>query len=534
MEIIDISSWIKTRYLRLSREVRIAFFSALIIAVITHLTILTNKLINHDSVGYLYGSGIRLDQGRWFYFFLNKVRGGFFVNGIINPLAIILLSITASLTIHVLQIKNWLNIVLVSGLLVTFPSTVGIFVYGGADKFFFALLLATLAVYFATKEKSWAWVVSIVSLTLSLGTYQAYIGYSLGLFIILCFVKAIKNEVRSREILLEGLRYLLIIIISIALYYGILQLSLKATGTTLTAYRDIDNMQSPSLASIPELIYQAYKKVYRFFYYDKYGITTPFFIWAYRISIFLIVLFSILIGLFTKLYRKLNLILAFFLAILFPLGVHIIAVLGQNPDTHWLMIYPFVLVYILLVKLTEILNDISEDKKQKSLELTDKKTNKINIFKNNSLSVLNWTAVIFTVVLIFNWFKLANLGYFHMQLSYESSYATAVRITHDISKMEGYTTDTRVAIITEPVPFITTRPEFTALNKISGIEGDDIYMNRLDYYQMFNNFLSFRVIGPKTSDLNIIKSSEEFLNMPIYPNDGYIQMINGIIVIKVP
>lgn len=89
---------------------------------------------------------------------------------------------------RILGLTNRVNIVLVSALLVTFPSVACIFAYlFTADAYFIALFLSALSVYCA-KMYRWGWAAAVALLTVACGTYQAFVCYAIGLFLFDCLL----------------------------------------------------------------------------------------------------------------------------------------------------------------------------------------------------------------------------------------------------------------------------------------------------------------------------------------------------------
>ena len=96
----------------ISKPIKVAFFTALVTGFITHLPMIANRLFNHDSLTYLLtdpNSTVALSQGKWLSLPMNLLlRGNLASTGIIIPLGILFLALTASVAVSVLNIRSGL------------------------------------------------------------------------------------------------------------------------------------------------------------------------------------------------------------------------------------------------------------------------------------------------------------------------------------------------------------------------------------------------------------------------------------------
>lgn len=84
-----------------------------------------------------------LSSGRWSAELLSVFSTNFQLPVVIGLISVVMLALTAGLTVRILGLTNRVNIVLVSALLVTFPSVACIFAYlFTADAYFIALFLS--------------------------------------------------------------------------------------------------------------------------------------------------------------------------------------------------------------------------------------------------------------------------------------------------------------------------------------------------------------------------------------------------------
>lgn len=528
---------LERRWNAVSAPTKTAFYSALMVGFFAHATFLTNRLYNHDSLLSRTVGGpstFALQQGKWF-----NLPAGLFTHGNIYSPAVILtvglliLAISAALTVSILKLQSKIWAAVTGAFLVLFPSVMCTNVYLSTSTFFSALLLATAAVYFTTKYRYGLWP-GILLLTVSCGTYSVYIGYAAGLFLILEMIALLEGKTSIKEILLTGLKYLFVLALSAVLYYVVLQIALRVAGTTLMNYRGIDEVGHFSLSSLLSVTVEAYRKVYYFFYYGIHLYRSSFHIEPlFRVmnqaTILLAAVFSLAIGLKNKIWKSIpRILLTVVLVLLFPLAIHAIAVLGQNASTHWLMIYPFVLVYVYMVFCADrIESSLLEQSAGASLRKATKVT--VRLFA--------LAALIVSFLLLRQWFITINQGYEYLRLTNENSYTAGVLLVDDMRETSGYTADTPVLFAGNGAPeaFQYKTGDFAQITSdtgvgYTGLNGAIIDNTRLTYF--IRNFVGVSITYADAETGARLSSLPEVKAMPIYPAAGSIALIDGVLIVK--
>ena len=80
------------------------------------------------------------------------------------------------------------------------------------------------------------------------GTYQAFVCYAIGLFLFDCLIRLLEGEAIP-QVVARGVRYVLICVISLVLYYVVLQVMLAVTGTALDDYQGVGGIGLSSIAA---------------------------------------------------------------------------------------------------------------------------------------------------------------------------------------------------------------------------------------------------------------------------------------------
>ncbi|MEA4871023.1 MAG: glucosyltransferase domain-containing protein [Christensenella sp.] len=523
---------------KITKPIKTAFFTALISGFVAHLSSITNHLFNHDSILYTLidpNSTFSLQQGKWLSQPVNQLlRGDIAATGIIIPLGILFLALTASLAVSILKIRSSLWAGIVGAVHILFPAVMCANAYFASAIFFFALLLAALSVFFTVRYR-FGFLAGILLLTLSCGIYSAYIGYAAGLFLLYALLELVENHRPVGKILSSGAIFLLVLIVSAALYYLILQIVLSIKGITLSSYRNINQIGEFSLSALPRLMIQTYKKV---FYYLIYGVFI--FQGEFQIDFVFRAMNWCLLGcsaalcfvltLKTGCIRKIGRIaLSLLLIGVFPLAIHVIAVLGKNADTHWIMCYPFVLIYLIPVLFADRLELLSGSEPA----VIPAKPGAFRIVvRTGAICVL-----VFSTLLLRQWYFIANQGYDFLRQADQNAISAGTMLVSDLRDFEGYTASTPVLFAGSAAPeaFQYTTGHFT---QVAGHGGNGYTGLRLPITDMkhlqilLQNYIGVSIVYADDEVAARINNSEEVAAMPVYPAEGSIRQIDGCLVVK--
>ncbi len=523
---------------KIPKPEKTAFFSALAIGLLAHITIMTNGFFNHDSLLYTLldtNSTFFIQQGKWLSLIMERlVQGDITSTGIIIPVSLLFLGLTASLTVSILKIKSPLWSAAVGGLTVLFPSVMCANVYRASAIFFSALLLSAIAVFVTTRWK-FGFIAGIAILTLSFGVYAVFSGYAAGLFILCLLLPLISAKASVKETLINGVKYIFVLAASAILYYFILQLLLRANNITLMDYRGIDHIGKFTASSLANVIYEAYRKVYYFliygiFLYRGYFAIEPAFRVLNWLSLgMLLVTFGWII-IRKKGYKKIgSMILIVVLALLFPLAIHAIAILGQNAYTHWIMCYPFVLVYIALAAGAD---HAEGDFTSESLDAAGGKAKKI-LFRTGTIVVL-----LISIALCRQWFLTTNQAYEYIRYQDQNIIARGIMLVNDIQNNEDYEKSSTVALVGSSMPesFDYLTGDFSTIHSKDGFSGYTGFRNAIIDNErlkvLLRNWIGVSFHYADDAELAQINADPRVWTMPVYPAHGSIAFINGVLIVK--
>lgn len=385
------------------------------------------------------------------------------------------------------------------------------------DVYMCAFLMAVLSVYMSVIKHGYLSVLSSgFLLAISMGLYQSYFAVALALYILSFVRNALANEVDFLDYLKKIVKYLISLFLAAAVYYvGIKIITWKMNISLYSgAYNSVTNLKNLDIKSIFLLIPSCYRYFFDYYFEKK--------LYGGIIYIFLnvvVLLFSII-----KYYHTISnskekarkiLVLAFLFAI-FPLCANCIYILNGG-NIHYLMTMGIQFFYLLLF-LPYLIDNESGCKELKLL------------FKGVFLIV---------VVLGFCIIRYSNEALYYMTFVGWGTESQMTNIQYDIEKNQDFDYKKTSIIIVGDVGDALSRdfPEsevFAGKNGITGIGGKQSVVTHRDTFIWYFKYLLGRNYSFENDGAVIeqIAESEEVIDMPEYPNDGYCKMVDGYLVLK--
>ena len=156
-----------TLYRKIRKEWKVAFFTCFVLGLLIHMPVLLSDIPNHDGLDSMYFDQNMITSGRWFLTVACGFSSYYTLPWLIGILGLVFLGCAAA------------AVMLVSGLLVSFPALASTFAYVYTlDGYMLALLLAVLAVLFVKRWKR-GFVPGALCLAFSMGIYQGYLSFAM-------------------------------------------------------------------------------------------------------------------------------------------------------------------------------------------------------------------------------------------------------------------------------------------------------------------------------------------------------------------
>ena len=488
-----------------SRLWKYTFFTAVVLALCTHLPIMLSDIPNHDGLASIYFDQNMLVSGRWFLSIACGFSSYYALPWLIGLLSIVILAFTSVLLVEVFEIENTAAGMLIAGVLVTFPVLTSTFAYVFTmDGYMLAIFLAVLSVYLASKKKL-GFLFGGIALAFSMGIYQAY----LPIAILLCVYKVVLillSDNGKKEKIKSTINYLYMGAIGVALYYIIMKVSLLFAGTELGEYQGVKEQTAFSLGRIVEL----YKDFFQFILTGKVVVNNVFSILAFVVIAGMFVYTLVRLVLQKKLYKSLWLYLSLVaLLVILPIATNVILVILPNISYHTLMRYQYVIYIMVMIAFAE----------------------KYMPKKNKITGAILVSAA---VVLIFNYVVTDNIAYSNLEKKYEKTYAYCMRLADRMEQTEGYYQGIPVAMIgvvsDKEYPLTDVTGDVTS--KLLGITGDSLLYTGENYKAFFANYLGITMELAPIENMETIYNSKEYWEMDSFPAQNSMKVVDGILYIK--
>ncbi len=494
-------------------EWKLAFMAAVVIGLMVHLPMMLSDIPNHDGLDSMYFDQNMITSGRWFLMVACGFSSYYTLPWLIGVIALLWLGVTAALLVEFLEVKDRVTIVLISGLLVTFPALASTFAYVFTmDGYMLALMLAVAAVV-CVKKLKYGFLPGAVCLAFSLGTYQSYLAFTVILCIYGILMLALENGT-VKDKFKKALQYLYMGILGVVLYYGILQVLLKLQGKVLDTYQGINSMESGILSggvsSLLSTILNMYRDFFAFTINGNVLVNNTWSMAAFTLlallTMFVLLWMTLQKGWWKKLWFWCLLLLA---AVGLPVATNIILLITPNVTYHLLMRYQWVLYLILPISF-------------------------ISRYGRKEDVTASWGVLLAGVVLAGNFAVTDNIAYSNLEKRYEKTYAYCVRLLDRIEQTPGYYQGIPIAMIgvvgDESYPLTDITGKVTS--NMIGMNGDVLLYTGDNYKRFIKHYLG--------ADLNILPAevmeeiyySEEYRAMDSFPGENSTQVVDGILYVK--
>ena len=539
----------------IKKEYKTAFVAAFVMGLLIHMPVLVSDIPNHDGLGSMYFDQNMITSGRWFLTVACGFSSYFTIPWVIGLLGLLFLALAAAALTALLELRDTLTIILVSGLLVSFPALASTFAYVFTmDGYMLALLLAVLSVLCTKKWKSGFWP-GAVCLAFSMGTYQAYLPFA----ILLCIYEVLmifmdegllkpgKSDRRASEKvggvskekpdrksdgksdssgaqgmsymfrmlkmkLKMALHYLYMGVLGVILYYVLLRILLLIQGKELASYQGISGMEGGGsglgLASVAHMYrdFLSFTVKGNVLFHGVYSLGAILVLGA--VTIF--VVFRLVLK--RKWWKSLGFFVIIALAaVLIPPATNVILLISPDVTYHLLMRYQWVLYLILPVAFVSRFS--GEDSKG---------------------ILMQWGMLAAAFVIVFHYGVTDNIGYSNLQKRYEKTYAYCVRLLDRIEQTEGYYQGIPIAMVgvVGYNPFPETDITMSVTSNMIGLNGDTLLYTGENYQVFIQNYLGATLNIMSPEEMGDIYFSPEYIEMESFPAASSVKIVDGVMYVK--
>lgn len=497
------------------RRIRVVFVSSIVWGLLAHGMALFNHFHHYDDIAQLQGVGNSIvSSGRWFLSFLEYLEGWItltppwctlcvpLLHGMVS---ILLIACISCLLVKFLDIRSIISACIVSGILCVYPTVTCSFGYLSTTPYYmFGLLLGVAGVVILSKKRLTLGftLTGILMMVLSMSIYQAYIPFMLTVFLLALVKEILENEkIQTRDIMRQGLRFVLYSIIAFLLYLFTVKLSLLITGRVFTSYKGaIEWNVNPLdyLCRIPVAYWRFIVPDHTLFLHRRFVFIL--------VSLFLFVSGYVCIDVLRKNRRNGLFLIA--LLVLFPLTMDFIYVMCPYDIIYAMMLYANTLLFVLLLRFTEY----------------------ISISCPRPGKLIRFISIIACSIMLYIFVLFDNMCYLKADFSKHQAISYFTTLVSQIKGTSGYSSDMEVVYINEHAikdPNLEDTFYWIKIPPFWSIERH--YIN--DY--VWKNYMKLWCgYSPKEGNPADFEFLPEVKAMPSYPNDGSIAIINGTIVVK--
>ena len=502
---------------RISGSQKAAFLSCVITGYLAHLYAFTNLIPNSDGLSRVFDPQQMTVSGRWFLHYASALNNFTQMPAAIGLVSLLFLGLAAALIADLLQLRSKVLAGLAGAVMAAFPCVGYTFLYMfTASAYCLAIFLVVLSVWLAKRCKV-GWLCGVIALALAMGTYQAYVTVAISLSLLVVLRECLDPESSFKGTLSLGLRLVAYLAAGAVVYYAVLLLFLKVKDLELLSYLGMDAASSGyPFGQLPRLLFQTYKQVVAFFFVagSADGFTSRWMVvldlaaLALGLCFFLDRLSGK--GLWKEVWRPLG---ALAMVALLPLGVNFGQILSPYSSPTPIMKYAFVAVYLAVLLVADLADGLPNTSGR----------------HGTALSV----AVVWAAALLLFCLNTNNLLYTASAQAHRATESYATRLAARIEDCPGYEPGMEIALVgAVPTDQIKSQiPSYAQVDHYSVPLNSVLPLNKHLYYYL-NDWLNFPVEEPDEETMIAISHSQTFQDMPLYPAQGSVQVLDGRVVVK--
>lgn len=513
---------IKEKISNRQRLVQQCFFYTFVWGLVAHGYCFVNNIASHDALNnfYIAEKWSKGSFGRFFYpIYISITRGRILLPWLVGIIGVFWTALAVYLIVRIFDIQKKIIICLISAICITNRT-----VYALAatylhdfDADLFALFLSVAAVYLwkisldATKEhiKSWLFLGSgSITLSIMLGIYQSYISVTIVLIMMMVTQSLLKRE-DVVKVFFQGLRGILMLLISAIIYLCESKLFTFLTGINVlnnNSYNGLGNISTVLSGNFFAKIVGAYQDFAQAFL--DLTAAYPGRIYLIVHGILAILIIAITIYGMTKLKWQSN-VLIVLLGILMPLGMNISYILSGEM-IHDIMRYAFWMIYLFaLILIVWCVNESTLGIKIKQ--------------------IVELSVVLCIAIVIAGNIQTSNTIYVKKDLEYQSTLSYMTRVADRMEENSEYIPGETPVYFVGQNAIGKTRAGFEKYTDITGVGAS----SPITFYDTYDKYFEY-VLGLEItlSEDKSLESDERVVEMPVFPKQGSVQMVDGTMVVK--
>ena len=331
--------------------------------------------------------------------------------------------------------------------------------------------------------------------------------------LLLCYLilEAIREDTKAASVLVKSLKILLSGACGMALYYLLMTLILKITGTELLEYQGISDAMTFKGISVLGILYTIKTSFTEYFFDFSGGISAFTLI---NCVIFVITAVLYVADIIRHRTSPVKLLLIAFFVIMLPIGASVLAIINSSVDYHNLMKMGFFVFYLFFIL---------------QYEARDLKSVRLN-------SARAWAVLAITSVMVFSNTVIANVSYHKLNMAYEKSYGVLIRIADRIEQTEGANDCTRILVLGalegSEAYSADLPPDMTGTTDGYILRADDEIVNQSVLCSALNDYCGKSYKFVQGEEKEALLATLDVDGIGIWPSSGSVTVYDNVIVIR--
>lgn len=491
------------------QKLTVSFIATFIFGLAAHAYGLLNNIFSHDSLNAIYADStenlIKISVGRFLVPVIRTLRGPLAIPWLIGIISLIFISLSVYIVLKLFDVKSLPASVLIAGIMtanVTVTAIVGTYVHE-FDFDMLALLLSCIAAYlWRNAKKITALIPAALIAAASMAIYQSYVEVTVTLIIMLLIIDTLGGE-KIKNVLINGIKGAGTVAVGAGIYFAVNSVLLKIFDTSQL---DRVNILGEYEDSFIKRIFLMYKSIAVSFLSPAGVIPTVI------IALINIAVFAIIAVLVIKAWKqnKLSAGGCIFTLVLFGLltvGLNFVSIFSHD-EAHDVMKYSFWFVYVFAAVLAAKYAD--------------------------GRSAVKALTFVLTGIIIWNGILVANTAYLKKDMELTATLSAYNRIITDLEETDGYTAGETEVAFTGKLSVMKQSAAFRNVSHIMGMNNTTAAGStaHTDYYNPYYSMFRYDLNYPINISDKDYRDDSRVEKMPSYPQKGYIQFIDGVLVVK--
>lgn len=491
------------------QKLTVSFISTFVFGLIAHAYGLLNNIFSHDSLDAIYADGsenlVKISVGRFLVPVIRTLRGPIAIPWLIGIIALVFIALSVYTVLKLFDVKSVPASVLIAGIMttnVTVTAVIGTYVHE-FDFDMLALLLSCIAVYlWRNARKITALIPAALIAAASMAIYQSYVQVTVTLIIMLLILDTLDGG-DIKNVLTDGIKGAGTIAVGAGIYFVINSVLLKVFAT---AQLDRVNILGEYEESLFKRIFLMFKSVAVSFL-SPAGVIPTVVIAVINAAVFALIAVLVIVAWKNGKLKAKSCVFTVFLFGLLLVGLNFVRVLSHD-EAHDVMKYSFWFVYVFAVVLAVKYADFGKFCKA--------------------------AAFVLTAVIVWNGVLVSNTAYLKKDLELTATLSAYNRIITDLEETDGYKVGETEIAFTGKLSVMKQSAAFRNVSHIIGLNNTTAAGStaHTDYYNPYIAMFKYDLNYPIVISDKDFRDDSRVEKMPSYPQKGYIQFIDGVLVVK--